>query len=197
MAESAEMVDALRRGDEAQVLLGITGSGKTFSIANVIATVDRPTLIIAHNKILAARRPRLPTVPASAKRSKPTSSPSSRFGSPRKDEVIAEISAEYVQLKKVPPDFACSDSFCAGRSSSLAAAALSPAPGACSAWSSRHGPLRIGGTAWIRTGGDDRDGAASAARQLAAVTVTGEAVTPPCPAARGSLPTAARRLPAS
>jgi excinuclease ABC subunit B len=50
-----ELVDGLRRGDEAQVLLGITGSGKTFSIANVIATVDRPTLIIAHNKILAAQ----------------------------------------------------------------------------------------------------------------------------------------------
>src|SRR5262245_48529606 len=50
-----EMVEGLRRGDEAQVLLGITGSGKTFSIANVIATVDRPTLIIAHNKILAAQ----------------------------------------------------------------------------------------------------------------------------------------------
>jgi excinuclease ABC subunit B len=51
----AELVDGLRRGDEAQVLLGITGSGKTFSIANVIAEVDRPTLIIAHNKILAAQ----------------------------------------------------------------------------------------------------------------------------------------------
>jgi excinuclease ABC subunit B len=50
-----EMVDGLRRGDEAQVLLGITGSGKTFSIANAIAEVDRPTLIIAHNKILAAQ----------------------------------------------------------------------------------------------------------------------------------------------
>ncbi|HMG57251.1 MAG TPA: excinuclease ABC subunit UvrB, partial [Kofleriaceae bacterium] len=50
-----ELIDGLRRGDEAQVLLGITGSGKTFSIANVIAEVDRPTLIIAHNKILAAQ----------------------------------------------------------------------------------------------------------------------------------------------
>jgi excinuclease ABC subunit B len=50
-----ELVDGLRRGDEAQVLLGITGSGKTFAIANVIAEVDRPTLIIAHNKILAAQ----------------------------------------------------------------------------------------------------------------------------------------------
>ncbi|HEY0191587.1 MAG TPA: DEAD/DEAH box helicase family protein [Kofleriaceae bacterium] len=51
----SEMISGLRRGDEAQVLLGITGSGKTFSIANVIAEVDRPTLIIAHNKILAAQ----------------------------------------------------------------------------------------------------------------------------------------------
>jgi excinuclease ABC subunit B len=50
-----EMAEGLRRGDEAQVLLGITGSGKTFAIANVIAEVDRPTLIIAHNKILAAQ----------------------------------------------------------------------------------------------------------------------------------------------
>jgi excinuclease ABC subunit B len=50
-----ELIDGLGRGDEAQVLLGITGSGKTFTIANVIAAVDRPTLIIAHNKILAAQ----------------------------------------------------------------------------------------------------------------------------------------------
>jgi excinuclease ABC subunit B len=50
-----ELVEGLRRGDEAQVLLGITGSGKTFTIANAIAEVDRPTLIIAHNKILAAQ----------------------------------------------------------------------------------------------------------------------------------------------
>src|SRR5207237_5541993 len=50
-----ELVDGLGRGDEAQVLLGITGSGKTFTIANAIAEVDRPTLIIAHNKILAAQ----------------------------------------------------------------------------------------------------------------------------------------------
>jgi excinuclease ABC subunit B len=49
------MTEGLRRGDEAQVLLGITGSGKTFSIANVIAEVQRPTLIIAHNKTLAAQ----------------------------------------------------------------------------------------------------------------------------------------------
>ena len=50
-----ELVDGLGRGDAAQVLLGITGSGKTFTIANVIAEVQKPTLIIAHNKILAAQ----------------------------------------------------------------------------------------------------------------------------------------------
>ncbi len=50
-----ELIAGLQRGDDAQVLLGITGSGKTFSIANVIAEVQRPTLIIAHNKILAAQ----------------------------------------------------------------------------------------------------------------------------------------------
>jgi excinuclease ABC subunit B len=50
-----ELIDGLGRSDEAQVLLGITGSGKTFTVANVIAAVDRPTLIIAHNKILAAQ----------------------------------------------------------------------------------------------------------------------------------------------
>ena len=50
-----QLVEGLRRGDEAQVLLGITGSGKTYTVANVIAELDRPTLIIAHNKILAAQ----------------------------------------------------------------------------------------------------------------------------------------------
>ena len=50
-----ELTEGLKRGDAAQVLLGITGSGKTYSVANVIAAVDRPTLIIAHNKILAAQ----------------------------------------------------------------------------------------------------------------------------------------------
>ena len=51
----AELTEGVRRGDEAQVLLGITGSGKTFTIANVIAEIQKPTLIIAHNKILAAQ----------------------------------------------------------------------------------------------------------------------------------------------
>jgi excinuclease ABC subunit B len=51
----SELSAGLRRGDEAQVLLGITGSGKTFTVANVIAEQQRPTLIIAHNKVLAAQ----------------------------------------------------------------------------------------------------------------------------------------------
>jgi excinuclease ABC subunit B len=49
------LVEGVRRGQKAQVLLGVTGSGKTFTMANVIAAVQRPTLIIAHNKTLAAQ----------------------------------------------------------------------------------------------------------------------------------------------
>lgn len=50
-----ELTEGVLRGDKHQVLLGVTGSGKTFTIANVIANVGRPTLIIAHNKTLAAQ----------------------------------------------------------------------------------------------------------------------------------------------
>ena len=50
-----ELVKGLSDGDDAQTLLGITGSGKTFTIANVIETIQKPTLIIAHNKTLAAQ----------------------------------------------------------------------------------------------------------------------------------------------
>ncbi|HEU4893726.1 MAG TPA: excinuclease ABC subunit UvrB [Vicinamibacterales bacterium] len=50
-----ELVDGLNRGDRAQVLLGVTGSGKTFSMAQCIARVNRPTLVMAHNKTLAAQ----------------------------------------------------------------------------------------------------------------------------------------------
>jgi len=50
-----QLVDGLNRGDDAQTLLGITGSGKTFTIANVIERVQKPTLVIAHNKTLAAQ----------------------------------------------------------------------------------------------------------------------------------------------
>jgi excinuclease ABC subunit B len=50
-----ELVEGLERGDPFQVLLGVTGSGKTFSMAQVIARVNRPTLVMAHNKTLAAQ----------------------------------------------------------------------------------------------------------------------------------------------
>jgi excinuclease ABC subunit B len=49
------LVEGVKAGQKAQVLLGVTGSGKTFTMANVIAGVQRPTLIIAHNKTLAAQ----------------------------------------------------------------------------------------------------------------------------------------------
>ncbi len=51
----AQLVEGLQRGDEAQVLLGVTGSGKTFTIANVLAQVNRPALVLSHNKTLAAQ----------------------------------------------------------------------------------------------------------------------------------------------
>ena len=50
-----ELVDGIQRGDKSQVLLGVTGSGKTFTMANVIAAINRPTLILSHNKTLAAQ----------------------------------------------------------------------------------------------------------------------------------------------
>ncbi len=50
-----QLVDGLNRGDEAQTLLGVTGSGKTFTIANVLQQVNRPALILSHNKTLAAQ----------------------------------------------------------------------------------------------------------------------------------------------
>ncbi|MDE6710520.1 MAG: DEAD/DEAH box helicase family protein, partial [Oscillospiraceae bacterium] len=57
--DQPEAIDALVKGlDEGlkeQTLLGVTGSGKTFTMANVIARVNRPTLVLAHNKILAAQ----------------------------------------------------------------------------------------------------------------------------------------------
>ena len=54
-AAISELLQGLARGDQHQVLLGITGSGKTFTVANVIAATQRPTLIIAPNKTLAAQ----------------------------------------------------------------------------------------------------------------------------------------------
>ena len=49
------LVKGFEEGDQFQTLLGVTGSGKTFTMANVIAKLNRPTLVIAHNKTLAAQ----------------------------------------------------------------------------------------------------------------------------------------------
>lgn len=51
----SELIAGIRDGEKSQVLLGVTGSGKTFTIANVIANVNKPTLILSHNKTLAAQ----------------------------------------------------------------------------------------------------------------------------------------------
>lgn len=50
-----QLTDGIRRGVPAQTLLGVTGSGKTFTIANVVANINRPTLVLSHNKTLAAQ----------------------------------------------------------------------------------------------------------------------------------------------
>ena len=50
-----KLVEGLNRGDKEQTLLGVTGSGKTFTMANIIERVNRPTLVLAHNKTLAAQ----------------------------------------------------------------------------------------------------------------------------------------------
>ena len=51
----SQLTEGILRGDRAQVLLGVTGSGKTFTVANVIQNVNKPTLILSHNKTLAAQ----------------------------------------------------------------------------------------------------------------------------------------------
>src|SRR5947209_13188138 len=50
-----QLVEGLRRGQGHQTLLGVTGSGKTFTMANVIAQLNRPALVMSHNKTLAAQ----------------------------------------------------------------------------------------------------------------------------------------------
>ena len=50
-----QLTQGVQNGDTAQVLLGVTGSGKTFTIANVIANIGKPTLVLSHNKTLAAQ----------------------------------------------------------------------------------------------------------------------------------------------
>src|SRR6476646_7381392 len=52
----AELTEGLRRGDTSPVLLGVTGSGKTFTMAQVLSRVNRPALVVVHNKTLAAQR---------------------------------------------------------------------------------------------------------------------------------------------
>ena len=49
----AKLVEGIKRGDKEQTLLGVTGSGKTFTMANIIQQVQKPTLVLAHNKTLA------------------------------------------------------------------------------------------------------------------------------------------------
>ena len=48
-----ELVKGFKQGNQFQTLLGVTGSGKTFTMANIIAALNKPTLVIAHNKTLA------------------------------------------------------------------------------------------------------------------------------------------------
>src|SRR5574337_1697316 len=50
-----ELTEQIRHGEKHQVLLGVTGSGKTFTVANVIQNVQRPTLVLTHNKTLVAQ----------------------------------------------------------------------------------------------------------------------------------------------
>ena len=49
------LVDGIKRGDKEQTLMGVTGSGKTFTMANIIEQVNKPTLVLAHNTTLAAQ----------------------------------------------------------------------------------------------------------------------------------------------
>ncbi|AYQ33568.1 excinuclease ABC subunit UvrB [Runella sp. SP2] len=51
----AQLVEGIQNGEPSQTLLGVTGSGKTFTVANVVAQLDRPTLVLSHNKTLAAQ----------------------------------------------------------------------------------------------------------------------------------------------
>ena len=59
MGDQPQAIEALvkgfREGNQCQTLLGVTGSGKTFTMANVIEQLNKPTLVIAHNKTLAAQ----------------------------------------------------------------------------------------------------------------------------------------------
>ena len=68
------LVEGVERGDRCQTLLGVTGSGKTFTMANVIAKCNRPTLVLAHNKttITTSRKPISPALIPILKRTAPS-----------------------------------------------------------------------------------------------------------------------------
>ncbi|MFA6992094.1 MAG: DEAD/DEAH box helicase family protein, partial [Candidatus Gracilibacteria bacterium] len=51
----AKLIDGVKKGKNFQTLLGVTGSGKTFTMAKVVETINKPTLVLAHNKTLAAQ----------------------------------------------------------------------------------------------------------------------------------------------
>src|SRR5690606_27084533 len=51
----AELVEGIKEGEKMQTLLGVTGSGKTFTMAHIVEQINRPTLVLAHNKTLAAQ----------------------------------------------------------------------------------------------------------------------------------------------
>ncbi|MDB5160756.1 MAG: uvrB, partial [Candidatus Saccharibacteria bacterium] len=51
----AQLTEGIKSGEKSQTLLGVTGSGKTFTMANVINNIQKPTLILSHNKTLAAQ----------------------------------------------------------------------------------------------------------------------------------------------
>lgn len=51
----AQLTDGVKRGDKEQTLLGVTGSGKTFTMANIVQKIQKPTLVLSHNKTLAAQ----------------------------------------------------------------------------------------------------------------------------------------------
>ena len=83
-----KLVRGIEDGDRAQTLLGVTGSGKTFTMANVIARLNRPTLVLAHNKTLAASSWRIDP-PGSAMYETPLASARRRVAKHRADIPLA------------------------------------------------------------------------------------------------------------
>ena len=86
----ADLVKGFKEGNQCETLLGVTGSGKTFTMANVIQQLNKPTLIIAHNKTLAptttttSRKPTSPPRTRTSRRILPSTRRSTSFVSPRR-----------------------------------------------------------------------------------------------------------------